>query len=95
MDLLTLFFYSKINLARSPKIFFLLANVFHSMEDLYPNQQRTLNKLPTELECRSFVNKLSIINRLSIQVGANPMVWRHPLVGIAKFLYEKRQPSPN
>ena len=31
-----------------------------------PNQQRTLNKLPTGLRCRNFVNK----HRLSIQVGA-------------------------
>ncbi len=31
-----------------------------------PNQQRTLNKLPTELRCRSFANK----HRLSIQIGA-------------------------
>ncbi len=31
-----------------------------------PNQQRTLNKLPTELQYRNFVNK----HRLSIQIGA-------------------------
>ena len=31
-----------------------------------PNQQRTLNKLPTELRCRSFVNK----HQLSTQIGA-------------------------
>ncbi len=31
-----------------------------------PNQQRTLNKLPTELHCKIFV----IHHRLSIQVGA-------------------------
>ena len=30
-----------------------------------PNQQCTLNKLPTELRCRNLVNK----NRLSIQIG--------------------------
>ena len=29
-----------------------------------PNQQRTLNKLPTELQCRTFVNK----HRLSLQI---------------------------
>ena len=34
--------------------------------DTYPNQQRTLNMLPSELRCRNFVNK----HRLSIQVGA-------------------------
>ncbi len=32
---------------------------------LLPNQQRTLNKLPTELRCRNFANK----HRLSIQIG--------------------------
>ncbi len=31
-----------------------------------PNQQRTVNKIPTELRCRNFVNK----RRLSIQIGA-------------------------
>ena len=31
-----------------------------------PNQQRTLNKFPTELQCRKFANK----HRLSIQIGA-------------------------
>ncbi len=32
-----------------------------------PNQQRTLNKLPTELRRRNFVNK----HRPSMQIGAN------------------------
>ncbi len=31
-----------------------------------PNQQRTLNKIPTELRCRNFVNK----SRLNVQIGA-------------------------
>ncbi len=31
-----------------------------------PNQQRTLNKLPTELRCRNFV----IRHRMTIQIGA-------------------------
>ncbi len=31
----------------------------------HPNQQRTLNKLPTELRCRNFANK----HRLSVQIG--------------------------
>ncbi len=33
---------------------------------LLPNQQRTLNKLPSELRCRNFVNK----HRLNIQIAA-------------------------
>ena len=33
---------------------------------LLPNRQRTLNKLPTELRCRNFVNK----HRLRMQIGA-------------------------
>ncbi len=32
----------------------------------FPNRQRTLNKLPTELQCRNFVNK----HRLSTKIGA-------------------------
>ncbi len=36
------------------------------ISDILPNQQRTLNKLLTELQCRNFVNK----HRLGIQVGA-------------------------
>ncbi len=35
-------------------------------QQLPPNQQRTLNKLPTELRCGNFVNK----HRLSTQIGA-------------------------
>ncbi len=37
---------------------------FNCLEESEPNQQRTLNKLPTELQCRNFVNK----HQLSIQV---------------------------
>ncbi len=37
-----------------------------SVFQLGPNRQSTLNKLPTELRCRNFVNR----HRLSIQIGA-------------------------
>ncbi len=38
----------------------------HGCWILLPDQQRNLNKLPTELRCRNFVNK----HRLIIQIGA-------------------------
>ena len=48
---------------------FLILRVQYTVALFLPNQQRTLNKLPTELQCRNFVSK----HRLSMQIGAERM----------------------
>ena len=50
---------------RGGEAFGILVHSFPS-SCLLPNQQRTVNKLPPELQCRKFVNN----HRLSIQIGA-------------------------
>ena len=50
---------------RKEEVWFALSDFFFVLA-AQPNQQRTRNKLPTELRCRNFVNMC----RLSIQVGA-------------------------